>query len=151
MIKFGVTPESVQEVEDYFKLSQEKILEGIRGGMRLAMEGLATVTAEHAPWKQGDLALAIAQSPKVRETPLVIRGSVSTDVGGKHVGLWLEHGIKVPAVPDFIAFDVGSDEVFSYGHKAFDVPAHPFVNQALESYKATVLETITREVAEAVS
>lgn len=158
MLQLAIDPASVDRVEDYLRQTQQNILSGIRSGMQEAMDGLARDVAgklRGSPIvsRSGRLLGAILGSPKVTESTDTIRGTVSSDVGKKHIGLWLEEGTHVEAVAGklygFTAADGNS--VFTHGHRAFKVAAHPFLNPSLEDYRPTIMDIITARVGEAVN
>jgi hypothetical protein len=155
-VELVVKPESVDEVLEHVDVVRQRILEGIRGGMKQAMEDLAYNVADKLfgnpiVSRSGELATAILESPKVTETPEVIRGTVTADVGRKHLGIWLEEGTHVPAVDgklyEFTEPDSGS--FYTHGHVAFQVKAHPFMNPSLKEYQTTIMQIIADSVAEA--
>lgn len=139
------------EAVDYVDRVRRRVLKALREGMAEAMQGLAAVAAANAPKKSGSLAAAILRSPKVTSTSKVIRGSVSGDVGAKHVALWQEQGINVPAVTNKLMVFVGSDgtPVFTRSHKAFRVAGRPFMNPALDTYQGQIIETLQKRMEEA--
>jgi hypothetical protein len=155
MIDFAIDEAPVL---DYLEATRTRILAGIRTGMQEAMEGLAWNVADKLQGspivsRSGALLGAILGSPHVTETAEVIRGTVSSDVGEKHIGLWLEEGTHVKAVEgklfQFTAAD--GQSVFTHGHRAFQVKAHPFLNPSLEEYKPTIMNIIAQKIGEAVN
>jgi hypothetical protein len=158
VIQFAIDEASVDRVEDYLEQTRQNILAGIRIGMREAMEGLSWDVADKLQGspivsRTGKLLGAILGSPKVSETADVIRGTVSSDVGQKHIGLWLEEGTSVKAVEGKLFHFTTADgkSVFTHGHKAFKVAPHPFLNPSLAEYKSTIMEIISQKVGEALS
>ena len=156
MITLQVEQASVDGVKSYLERVRQRILAGVREGIQEAMEGLAgTAVAQMAAAgiksRKGDLISAIQSSPKVTEGPEYIRGTVSAEIGMKHLGLWLEEGVHDPAVEgNLFQFTTPDGQtVFTRGHRAFDVKAHPFLNPALEQYKAPIMDIIAQHVAEA--
>lgn len=156
MLQLAVDEASVAGVTDYLEQTRQNILAGIRQGMQEAMEGLSWTVADKLQGnpivsRSGKLLGAILGSPKVTETDTVIRGTVSSDVGQKHLGLWLEEGFSVQAVKgtlfQFTAADGNS--VFTHGHRAFKVAPHPFLNPSLEEYKPTIMDIIAAKIGEA--
>jgi hypothetical protein len=158
MLDFQVDPASAARVDAHLETTRQRVLAGIRNAMQEAMEGLAWTVADKLQGnpivsRSGRLLGAVLGSPKVKETDTVIRGTVSADVGGKHLGLWLEDGTHVPAVAGkiFSYTAPGGEQVFARGHKAFEVKPHPFMNPSLQEYKATILQMIAARVTEAVA
>lgn len=156
MIQLQVERASVDAVQDYLERVKQRILAGIRAGMQEAMENLAGTAIEQMSAagiqsRSGALVEAIGDSPKATETTEVIRGTVSSNVGIKNLGLWLEEGIHDPAVKgklyQFTAPD--GSTVYTRGHRAFDVKPHPFLNPALEASKQPIMDVIAARVAEA--
>jgi hypothetical protein len=156
-VELVLDPSSVSETVDYLEQARERILQAIRDSMLEAMGGLsdaavAEMTDVGIKQRTGEFTLELLSSPKVSETKDIIRGTVSTDVGAKHVGLWLEEGIHDPDVPGhlFEFTEPDGDSAFTLGHKAFDVKPHPFLNPALEHYASTIEEIISDAVDEAI-
>jgi hypothetical protein len=89
----------------------------------------------------------------VTETPEVIRGTVSADIGQKHIGLWLEEGTHVKAVQGNLYGFVEPDgkTFFTRGHKAFDVKPHPILNPALDNLRAAIFDNLQKRVDEAIA
>lgn len=153
-IELRFEPGSVDNTQAYLRTQQEKILAGLRGGMDLAMDGLAAVAAGNAPFRTGDLRANIEKSPKVTETKKVIRGTVSAKEPGKlSLGNWLELGIKEPAVNgDLMVFTPpGGDTVFTSSHKAFQIAGHPFMGPSLHEYESQIFDILDASVQEATS
>lgn len=102
MLRLTLDPSSVAAVSDHIQNVRERVLVGIRLGMRDAMQGLAQHTAEEAP--HGDAAAPvhlserILQSPEVVETPDQVIGTVGPHGFGKRILGWLESGTQEPAV-----------------------------------------------------
>jgi hypothetical protein len=141
VITLKVEQASVDSTVAYIDQVKERILVGIRSGMKEAMEGLAAAVeskleGDPITSHTGELAGAIAKSPKVTETASIIRGTVTADVGLKHLGIWLEEGTHVPAVEGklYEFTEPDGDTFFARGHRAFDVKPHPFMNPALGRY-----------------
>lgn len=157
MIGFVADESSVAGVADYLEQTRQNILAGIRQGMQQAMEGLAWTVADKLQGnpivsRSGELLGAVLGSPKVTETPYYIKGTVSSDVGGKHLGLWLEEGTNVKAVEGKLFHFTAADgaSVFTHGHRAFQVAPHPFLNPSLDEYKPTILDIIQSRISEAI-
>lgn len=156
MITLQVEQASVDSVKSYLEKVRQRILQGIREGMMEAMQGLAWNVADKLAGnpivsRSGELLGAVLGSPKVTETPEVIRGTVTADVGNKHLGIWLEEGTHVPAVEGslFQFTPPDGDTVYSRGHRAFDVKPHPFMNPSLREFRAPIMAIIEARVAEA--
>jgi hypothetical protein len=156
VINLKVDRASVDSTVAYIDQVKERILAGIRSGMQEAMEGLAgavesKLEGDPIVSRTGELASAIAKSPKVTETATIIRGTVTADVGLKHLGIWLEEGTHVPAVDGklYEFTEADGDTFFARGHRAFDVKPHPFMNPALDEMKAPIMQIIADAVAEA--
>jgi hypothetical protein len=157
-VKLVLDPASVTQTVDYLQQARERILAAIREGMQTAMDGLAWKVVDNMQGnpvmsRSGELLEEILTSPKVTETTEVIRGTVSSDVGKKHLGLWLEEGTHVPAVQSklFEFSEPDAETLFTRGHRAFDVKPHPFLNPALREYETTITQIIQDAVAEAIA
>ena len=136
----------------------------MRQGMQEAMEGLAQEAVSQAgaagiQSRTGDLFADILSSPKVKETPELVVGTVSAQSnmtsGGRkfkgYLGTALDEGFHVRAVEGslFQFTAASSDTFYSRGHTAFDVAPHPFLRQAKEAFTAPIMEIIAARVAEA--
>jgi len=158
MIGFIEETGSEDRYEDYLERARQNILAGIRQGMQEAMEGLAWTVADKLQGnpivsRSGKLLGKILGSPTVVEKPAYIKGTVDSDVGKKHQGLWLEKGTEVKAVEGKLFHFTTADgqSVFTHGHRAFRVAPHPFLNPSLEEYRPTILDLISMRITEAVN
>jgi hypothetical protein len=152
-IQLVLDPASVTKTTEYVAQEQESILLAVRAGMQEAMQRLAwqvidRMQGEPITSRSGALLGAILDSPKVTETAETIRGTVSSDVGAKHVGLWLEEGTHVPEVQNslFEFTEPDAQTLYTRGHRAFDVKPHPFLNPTLREYETTITQIITDAV-----
>jgi hypothetical protein len=134
---------SASDIGDKLEVVRKKIVAAMKVGMGEAMEGLAAHAAGMAPVRTGNLVAAIMRSPQVRQAGGDIIGTVSGDVGKKHVALWQEKGIKVPEVRKLMV--IGNQE-FIRQHRAFDVAGRPFMNPALETYRDQITAIIAENV-----
>lgn len=148
-------PDSVRETEDYLAEMRQRILGAIRSAMWEAMEGLAWKVADKFQGnpiisRSGHLLGNILESPQVTETAEIIRGTVSTDVfkDQKHVGLWLEEGVHIPAVTAklFQFTPPGGETMYTRGHRAFDIKPHAFMNPSLREYETKITQIIADAV-----
>ena len=155
-VNLMLDPASVDETTAYLREAPAKILTAVRGGMLEAMKGLAQAAEEEffaagLKRRSGALLEAIEGSPKVTVSGDLVRGTVATDVGRKHVGLWLEEGIHDPAVAgnlyEFTEPDAGT--IYTRGHRAFDVKPHAFLNPALQQSEGFIVETLQQAINEA--
>ena len=156
MLTFTLDPSSVDATVDHVEAVRHRILAAIREGMMEAMQGLAWTVADKLSGnpivsRSGELLGAILGSPKVTETAEIIRGTVSSDVGAQHLGLWLEEGTHIKAVEGKLYGFTPPDgkTFFTHGHRAFSIKPHPFMNPSLREYKSTIMEIIVAKVAEA--
>lgn len=134
---------SAGDVGDNLEAIRKKIIAAMKVGMGEAMVGLAGYAAGMAPVRSGSLRDAIMRSPQVRQAGGDIIGTVSGDVGQKHVALWQERGIKVPEVHKLMVI---GNQNFIRQHRAFQVPARPFMNPALEAYRDQITAIIAERV-----
>jgi hypothetical protein len=150
MLAFTIDDSAVQ---DYLVQTRERILSAVRESMFEAMEGLANVVVGHTGGdpivsRSGEFVQAVLESPKVQENDRYIKGSVSSWVGGKPMGVWFDEGTTVPAVAGTAYHFTAADgkSVFTHGHAAFQVAPHPIMNVSLEEYKPTILDIIQARV-----
>jgi len=134
---------------------RERVIAAVREGMAQAMEDLAAKAAEAAPVRTGALQRAILASPKVTETPAQIVGTVSGDVGRRHIALWQEKGILDPVVVArgkiMRAYFSGGAIGFIRRHGGFAVPGRPFMEPALEQQRQAIFDTIRLRIQAAVA
>ena len=156
MITLQVEQASIDQLKSYLERVRQGILRGIREGMMEGMQGLAAAVVTEMGVaaivnRTGALSEAILDSPKVTETPEVIRGTVTAAVGKKRLGIWLEEGTHVPAVEGnlFQFTEPDASTLYARGHRAFDVKPHPFMNPALREFKGPIMAIIEAHVAEA--
>lgn len=150
MINLSITPGSIETAVQSFDERRRWIIAGVLEGMAEAMQDLALTTAENAPHRSGALERAILGSAKVKETGREIVGTVSGNVGKLHIGLWLEQGTHVPAVvKKMVLINEDGQLAFIRKHRAFQVPAHPFMNVTLDAQKQQIFETLRRHIREA--
>lgn len=139
--------------------ARQRIFGAVREGLQAGMESLAWTVADKlqgAPItsRSGALLGAILGSPKVTENAALIRGTVSSDVGKKHLGLWLEEGISVRSTKGdgaqlYQFFPADGASVFTHGHAAFSVKGKPFLTPSLEQDAPTILDLIQAKLREA--
>lgn len=158
MISLVLDQSSADGVNAYVDRVKQRIFERLHVGMQEEMTELAGAVLAQMPQagivsRTGKLATAIQSSPSVEETSEVIRGTVSADVGKKHLGLWFQEGTHVKAVAGklygFTAPD--GNTVFTRGHKAFDVKPHPILNPALDRMRQQIFNRLQQDVNEALA
>jgi hypothetical protein len=152
MIYAQLDQSSVTAAVSYLTAVKRKVLDAVKAGMTEGMTILAGTVASRLPFRTGELQLKVLESVKVTESQQKITGSISTDVGRKHVGKWLEFGISVPAVANkLMVFVAPSGQVvFTRGHKAFNIPGRPVAIPALKEEKAEIMQIIAERMREAV-
>lgn len=153
MLLFNISQTSVDAVTEHIENIKQRIMVGIRLGMRDGIRGLAQaeVQATSGHTKSGELARILASSGKVFETADQIVAVYRPRNAGKQPHYWLEYGTHVPEVSGpLMAMNIGGEQLFRRGHRAFDVPARPFFFTTAEAYKARFLEAVSARVDEAV-
>lgn len=158
MLDIEIDQSSVDRVIDYMEQIKLRIFAGVRQGMMEAMTGLAEQTVEEMATagianRSGELEAAILRSPGVVENDTAIRGRVSTQVGRKQVGIWLDAGIIEPAVTGhtYQFAEPDGNTFYTRGHRAFDVKPRPFIRESLRAYESTIFSIIQAKVDEAVA
>ena len=164
MLQVIIEQRSVDSVVGYVERVKQRIFQKMHEGMQEAMEGLATEAVSQASAagiqaRTGQLFSDILSSPRVKETPELVIGTVDaqsemTSAGRKfkgYLGTALDEGFHVKAVEGklFQFTTANSDTFYSLGHTAFDVAPHPFMRQAKEAFTAPIMEIIAARVAEA--
>jgi len=152
-VRMVLDPASVDETVSYVEQTRERILDAIRVAMLEAMHDLAWNVADKMQGdpivsRSGELLGAILASPSVSVKSATITGSVWSDVGEKHVGLWLEEGTHVKAVTGklFQFTEPDGKTFFTRGHRAFDVKPHPFLNPTLHESETMITDLIQQAV-----
>jgi hypothetical protein len=125
-----------------------RMVQAIQTGMYEGISGFAELVASRVHSRTGELATAIAKSARIRDSGTQVTGTIQVrNRKGLPIGLWIEQGTRVPAIQKLIAFaGAGRGEGFAHGHKAFKVPAHPFINPSMQEYEHTILEKIRAQL-----
>lgn len=121
---------------------------GADEGMYQGMQGFARLVASKVHSRAGGLAHAIENSARIRDDGSQVTGTISPrNSHGLPVGLWIEEGIKEPATDKLIRFaGAGRGDGFARGHKAFKIPAHPFIQPSMEEYRQTIIDKIAEQI-----
>lgn len=164
MLQLVIEQRSVDSVVDYVERVKLRIFQKMHEGMQEAMEGLAAEAVSQASaagiqGRTGQLFMDILGSPRVKETPELITGTVSAQSemtsGGRkfkgYLGTAIDEGFHVKAVEGkLLKFtEADSDTLYRLGHTAFDVRPHPFLRQAKKAFTSPIMEIIAARVAEA--
>jgi hypothetical protein len=134
-----------------------KVLRGIRLGMREGMNELAVATAAKVHSRTGQLFAAIIKSVRVKQTDTETSGSISGDVGRKHVGLWIEHGTRAHLIGrrhgGFSSKLITT--LFSGSTRPVRLhpgqPPRPFMNPTLQSLRGEIQARIAARIDEALA
>lgn len=150
MIEAILQESSVSATVDRLHALKQQIFAEIRAGVEKGTTELAEGAAGKVHNRSGDLAAAVLRSPRVRETEQYIKGTVSSDVGGKHTGKWVEFGVDVPAVIGTLMVFTGSDGslVFTRGRKPFKVVPHPFMLPTSRELNPQIYNDIAKRIRE---
>jgi hypothetical protein len=161
MILFNLSQTSVDESISYIDHLKERILVGVRLGMKDGVQGLRQAEVEAAsahppdprPEKDNDrLASILGRAGRVIETEDAIAAIYKPRNRGKQPHYWLEYGVNIPAVEDtLMAMKIGGDTDLRKAHKAFSIGAKPFFFATGEGYQAEFFERLKSRVEEALS
>jgi hypothetical protein len=162
MILFNLSQTSVDSTVSYIDHLQERILVGIRLGMKDGVRGLREAEVEagaaHPPdprnTKSNDLlANILGRAGRVIETGEEITAIYKPRNAGKQPHYWLENGVNIPAVENTaMNMIVGMRNPGWYrAHKAFNEPAKPFFFSTAEAYKGQFFERVSARVQEAMN
>jgi hypothetical protein len=161
MVLFTLDKTSVDSTVSYIDHLQERILVGVRVGMKDGVKGLAQAEVEAAAAHPSDprskpndmLANILGRSGRVIETDDDINAIYKPRNAGKQAHYWLEYGYHVPAVGNTVMnMIVGMRAPGVYrAHKEFSVPARPFFFSIGEGYQGQFFEKIQARVREAMS
>jgi hypothetical protein len=167
MILFNLSQISVNECVSYIDHLQERILVGIRLGMRDGVRGLREAEVEAGASHYGShysgsaqaqkpndlLANILGRAGRVIETGEAITAIYKPRNAGKQPHYWLEYGANIPEVENTrMAMFVGMKAPGVYSaHKAHTLAAQPFFFSAGEAYKGQFYEKLSARVQEAMS
>jgi hypothetical protein len=155
MIRFDITPGSVDALASHIDHVKERLLVGIRLGMKDGLRGLSLAEVEAAaPHRKTGLLEEILgrATGRVVETDTEVTGTYRPRSRDKQPHYWLEFGAHVPAVKNkLMAMDIQGQLAYAMSHPAFEIPAHPFFFAAAEAYVGTFLERIDARVEEALN
>jgi hypothetical protein len=160
MILFHLSQTSVDESISYIDHLKERILVGIRLGMKDGVQGLRQAevdagSSHHSerPEKDSDkLSNILARAGRVIEAGDAITAIYKPRNAGKQPHYWLEYGVNVPAVADtLMAMEIDGETIFRRAHKAFSISAKPFFFATGEGYQAEFFERLKSRVEEALS
>lgn len=152
MILFSVDSSSVQAVVDNIDHVKERVLVGIRLGMRDGIRALAQAEAQAVAGhrKSGYLNEILSRAGRVIETEEKITAIYRPRAQGKQPHYWLEYGAHVPAVTEkFMAMNIAGQLIYRTGHKSFDIPARPFFFQTADSFKSEFFQILQDRVDQA--
>lgn len=151
MILFKLSQDSVESAVGHIESIKERVLVGIRLGMRDGLRGLAQaeVTAVASHRKSGLLERILSRSGKVIETDQGILATYRPRYSGKQPHYWLESGVNVPAVDARMKMTVGGEAIVRMSHRTFTTRAQQFFFSTAEQYRETFLETLRQRMDEA--
>ncbi len=159
MILFSLSQTSIDECVSYIDHVQERILVGIRLGMRDGIRGLREAEVEaagdHPPDprnKPNDLLSNIlGRAGRVIETDSEVTAIYKPRNAGKQPHYWLEYGVNIPSVEGILMNMVAGMRApgFYSAHKEFSEAAKPFILATGEGYQGEFLEKVEQRVDEA--
>jgi hypothetical protein len=158
MILFSLSQTSIDESISYIDHVKERILVGIRLGMRDGVRGLRDAEVEASADHPSDprnkpndlLANILGRAGRVIETDTEITAIYKPRNAGKQPHYWLEYGVTIPAVEDtLMAMSVEGGVIFRRAHKEFAEAAKPFIIATGEGYQGEFLEHVETRVDEA--
>jgi hypothetical protein len=166
MIRFTLEPDAGPKLAGYMEHVRARIVSAIRGGMREAMQDLASyivanklsgnpIGQQAAPsrfTKPGDLAASIMAGVRVGGNEQEVYGTLSGRPKNQpNLGYWQEFGTSHPAVAGKLRVFAGADGqlVFTTSIAAFSIQPRPFLNPSLGEQKAQIMATIHARLSEA--
>jgi hypothetical protein len=161
MIRFELNNSQVG-VAEYLEAAGENAQAALREGMMRAMLKLARYIGEQKlsgqvlKVRSGNLRRAVMGSAKVDVSDTAVTGSVSTDPSSWY-GRVQEYGAHIPEVSGkLMVFPFPGvpaktmrDVIFTMHRRAFDLPARPFMQTALEEQTQMVVDELSQAVAQA--
>ncbi|MDP9267261.1 MAG: hypothetical protein M3P27_02915 [Acidobacteriota bacterium] len=153
-LKFEVDASGIPSRVETVRL---KVLRAIKLGMRESMSVVAAATAGKVHSRTGQLAAAIIKSVRVRQTDIETVGSISGDVGRKHVGLWLEKGTRAHLIGRRTSGFSSTliTQLFNGNQRPVRLhpgqPPRPFMNPTLQALKGEIQSRIAARIDEALA
>jgi hypothetical protein len=154
MILFSIDQSSVDATVANIDHVKERVLVGIRLGMRDGIRALAQAEADAVAsrTKSGYLEEILGRAGRVIETEDKITAIYRPRAQGKQPHYWLEYGAHVPAVADkLMAMNIAGQLIYRMGHKAFDISARPFFFQTADSFKSEFFQLLQCRVNQALT
>jgi hypothetical protein len=152
MILFSISRASIDTVSNHIESLKQRVLVGIRLGMRDGIRGLARAeqdaVAGHT--RTGLLARILGRGGRVIESGEQISAVYRPRYAGKHEHYWLEYGTKNPAVEGkLMQINVAGATVYRMSRKAFQMPGQPFFFATAEGFRERFFEILKARMDEA--
>jgi hypothetical protein len=145
MILFSVNRASIDAVSNHIENVKQRVLVGIRLGMRDGIRGLAQAEVEAVGGhrRTGLLARILGRGGRVIETGDQITAVYRPRYAGKQEHYWLEYGTKNSAVEDkLMQINVAGSAIYRMSRKAFKTPAQPFFFATAEGFRDRFIEIV---------
>ncbi len=152
MILFTVNRASIDAVSNHIENVKQRVLVGIRLGMRDGIRGLARaeVEAVSGHTRTGLLERILGRGGRVIESGEQISAVYRPRYAGKQEHYWLEYGTKNPAVKDkLMQINVAGTIMYRMSRKGFETPGQPFFFATAEGFKGRFFEILKARMDEA--
>ena len=138
MILFTVSRSSIDAVSNHIDNVKQRVLVGIRLGMRDGIRSLAQAEVEAVAGhrRTGLLARILGRGGRVIETGDKITAVYRPRYAGKQEHYWLEYGTKNPSVEGkLMQINVAGATVYRMSRRAFQMPGQPFFFATAEGFR----------------
>jgi hypothetical protein len=149
MIVFTVSRASIDAVANHIDHVRQRLIVGIRLGLRDALRGLARAEQEalSSHRRSGLLERILGQGGRVIESGGQIAAVYRPRMAGKQPHYWLEYGTRHAAV-DHLLMQV-APKVYRMGREAFETSGQPFFFTTAEGFREQFFEILQARVEEA--
>ncbi len=145
MILFTISRSSIDAVSNHVENVKQRVLVGIRLGMRDGIRGLARAEQEAVSGhsRTGLLERILGRGGRVIESGEQISAVYRPRYAGKQEHYWLEYGTKNPAVEGkLMQINVAGTIMYRMSRKAFQTPGQPFFFATAEGFREQFFEIL---------
>jgi hypothetical protein len=152
MILFTIRRSSIDAVSNHVENVKQRVLVGIRLGMRDGIRALARAEVEAVSGhrRTGLLERILGRGGRVIESGEQISAVYRPRYAGKQEHYWLQYGVKNPAVEGkLMQINVAGGTVYRMSRKGFETPGQPFFFATAEGFREQFFEILKARMDEA--
>lgn len=153
MISFALNRSSLEAALGHIDNVKQRVVVGIRLGMRDAMRGLSRqeVEAVSGHQKTGKLARILGQGGRVIETGDFVTGIYRPRSPDLQPHYWLQYGVKIPAVSGtLMQMNIAGATLYRMGHRAFETPRQPFFFTTADQFREQFFRILAERLDQAI-